>query len=282
MSKLYRVHHGPFGHVSVLELTSELVTHVHSSANVSFWLSGAPAPLSINGRPAGHDVERAALINALVPHSLKLSEDCGPAQSLSFYLDPEWLTKALPSHLPARFTHLEIAVSPALRSDLWALANMLLDGAVDDMELDCALIAFLGRALAACRDGTATTVQKDRRPRDFRLRKALALMRGNMARGLDMESVARASGLSRPHFFSIFRDELDLTPSMFWNSLRLEEAVHQMRQSQDSLTAVASSLGFNAQCNFTRFFRQHTGVAPSAYRNALTRDVEAARSRRRA
>jgi AraC family transcriptional regulator len=150
------------------------------------------------------------------------------------------------------------------------------------MDLDCALVAFLRRAVGAYRNGAAATACRSRRPRDFRLRKAVSLMRDNMARGLDMESVARASGLSRPHFFSIFRDELDLTPGIFWNSMRLGEAVQQMRDSRESLTAVASNLGFNAQGNFTRFFRQNTGVAPSAYRDALAQDLDTPCARRRA
>jgi AraC-like DNA-binding protein len=91
--------------------------------------------------------------------------------------------------------------------------------------------------------------------------------------------LARESGLSRPHFFSKFRDELGLTPSIFWNSLRLEDAMEQMSSSQASLTSVACRLGFDAQCNFTRFFRQHTGVAPSEYRHALMRQVDAALTR---
>jgi transcriptional regulator GlxA family with amidase domain len=42
-----------------------------------------------------------------------------------------------------------------------------------------------------------------------------------------------------------------------------------MSSSQASLISVAGRLGFDAQCNFTRFFRQHTGVASSEYRHAL-------------
>ena len=141
-------------------------------------------------------------------------------------------------------------------------------------------MGFLRRAVSACRSAPVDNAGRARKPSDFRLRKALSLMRDNIARGLDMEAVARASGLSRPHFFSIFRDQLDLTPGIFWNALRLEEAVHQMRDPRESLTAVASSLGFNAQGNFTRFFRQHTGVAPSAYRCALTKHGDATPRRR--
>jgi AraC-like DNA-binding protein len=276
MSKIFRVHHGSFGHVSALELTTELVTHAHSSANVSFWLSGAPAHVLVNGTLVGHDAKKAAIIDRFVPHCVKVDSSSGAAQSLSFYLDPDWLSRRLPLHPPRSFTHLDIAISAPLREELWMLRDMLLDDMSDEVELDCALAAFLKHALIASREAATADAKRDHSARDFRIRKALALMRNNMARNLDMETVARESGLSRPHFFSLFRDELGLTPSIFWNSLRLEEAMLQMSRSQASLTSVASRLGFDAQCNFTRFFRQHTGVAPSEYRQALTHRADAA------
>ncbi len=276
MSKIFRVHHGSFGHVSALELTAELVTHAHSNANVSFWLCGAPAHVLINGTPVGHDATRAAIIDRFVPHCVKIDGSAGPAQSLSFYLDPDWLARSLPLDLPRSFAHLDIAISPPLREELWMLRDILLDDMSDEVELDCALAAFLNHALMAAREAAAAEAKRDHSARDFRIRKAVALMRNNMARNLDMEAVARESGLSRPHFFSLFRDELGLTPRIFWNSLRLEEAMLEMSRSQASLMSVASRLGFDAQCNFTRFFRQHTGVAPSEYRLALTRNADAA------
>jgi AraC family transcriptional regulator len=276
MSKIYRVHHGSFGHVTVLELTAELVTHAHSSANVSFWLQGAPAHVLIDGAPVGHDAKKAAIIDRFVPHCLKIEAGSSAAQSLSFYLNPQWLSRMLPAHLPRSFTHLDIDIPASLRDELWVLRDMLLDEMGDEIELDCALTTFLRRALVASREATSADATRDHSVRDFRIRKALALMRSNMARNLDIGALARESGLSRPHFFSKFRDELGITPSIFWNSLRLEEAMQQMGSSQASLTSVASRLGFDAQCNFTRFFRQHTGVAPSEYRHALMRHADAA------
>jgi AraC family transcriptional regulator len=271
MSKVHRVHHGTFGHVCVLELTGELVTHAHSSANVSFWLGGSATQVSINGVPVGHDAESAAIIDCFVPHRVMVADCATPAQTLSFYLEPEWLAQVMPAHLPGSFSHLDTEISPLLRDELWALRDMLLADSIDEIELDCALVAFLKRALMSSRNAETEDARGAHKVRDFRLRKALALMRENVARDLDMETVARMSGLSRAHFFSMFRDELELTPAIFWNSLRLEEAMLQMRSSPESLTSVASTLGFTAQCNFTRFFRQRTGVVPSEYRQALRR-----------
>jgi AraC family transcriptional regulator len=271
MSKVHRVHHGTFGHVSVLELTGELVTHAHSSANVSFWLAGSPTQVSIDGAPVGHDAESAAIIDRFVPHRVVVADCSTAAQTLSFYLEPEWLAQVMPSHLSGSFAHLDIEISPLVRDELWTLRDMLLGDASDEIELDCALVAFLKRVLMSSYNAETEDAKRAHKARDFRLRKALALMRENVARDVDMETVARKSGLSRAHFFSMFRDELDLTPAIFWNSLRLEEAILQMRSSSENLTSVASNLGFNAQCNFTRFFRQRTGVSPSEYRRALRR-----------
>jgi transcriptional regulator GlxA family with amidase domain len=128
------------------------------------------------------------------------------------------------------------------------LRDMLLHDMSEEVELDCALAAFLKHALIAYHEAAAPDATRDHRAGDFRIRKALALMRNNMARNLEMEKVARESGLSRPRFFSLFRDGLGLTPSVFRNSLRLEEAMLQMSRSQASLTSVASCLGFDAQC----------------------------------
>ncbi len=281
MSDIIRLHHGPFGHVSLLELTGELMEHVHSTANASFWLSGSEARVTVRGSPAGHDGQRTTLINSLVPHRVKTIGDGKPAQCLSVYLFPDWLRRALPTHLTANFAQLDLPVTSELRAELWALVDMLRGSLVEETELDSAIVAFLCRTLKGARVSAEDAALAERRPRDFRIRKAIALMRENLASGLDMESLARASGISRPHFFSIFRDELDLTPRTFWNSLRLESALRQMRISATSLTSVASNLGFNAQCNFSRFFKQHIGVAPSAYRSALEMDAAASRFRRR-
>ena len=80
--------------------------------------------------------------------------------------------------------------------------------------------------------------------------------------------VARNVGLSRPHFFALFKEQTSLTPNVYWNTLRMEEALRQVECCDESLTAVACNLGFTTQGNFTRFFRDHAGVPPTLYREA--------------
>jgi len=103
---------------------------------------------------------------------------------------------------------------------------------------------------------------------DFRVRKAIQLMKANVCERISFDDVARSVGLSRPHFFALFKEQTNLTPNVYWNTLRMEEAVRQLQWSQEPLISVACNLGFTTQGNFSRFFRDHVGVPPTLYREA--------------
>ncbi len=83
-----------------------------------------------------------------------------------------------------------------------------------------------------------------------------------------IQPIARSVGLSRPHFFALFKEQTNLTPNVYWNTLRMEEAVRQLQWSREPLISVACNLGFTTQGNFSRFFRDHVGVPPTLYREA--------------
>ena len=60
-----------------------------------------------------------------------------------------------------------------------------------------------------------------------------------------------------------------MTPAVFANVLRVETAVAAVGQGEDSIGAISAELGFDAQSHFTRFFRPHLGITPSAYRSIV-------------
>ena len=63
---------------------------------------------------------------------------------------------------------------------------------------------------------------------DHRLRAAITLMRDNVGSGIGVEEVAEKVGLSRAHFFVLFKDQLNTTPQVFWSALRVEEAMRRL------------------------------------------------------
>jgi AraC family transcriptional regulator len=101
---------------------------------------------------------------------------------------------------------------------------------------------------------------------DHRIRRVIEAMRYQVSDPLDVANLSRMAGLSRPHFFHQFKRVTGLTPGLFLNTLRMEHAAVMLVDTAKTLIDVAQELGFEEHSNFSRFFRQHQGVAPSEYR----------------
>ena len=103
-------------------------------------------------------------------------------------------------------------------------------------------------------------------PIDFRVRKSLRLLNDGLPQGIEFGAVARDVGLSRPHFFKLFRENTGLTPALYANTMRVERALDRLMSSQTSITDIGFELGFSSQSHFTHFFSAHVGIAPTLYR----------------
>jgi AraC-like DNA-binding protein len=104
---------------------------------------------------------------------------------------------------------------------------------------------------------------------DYRLRQVIAHMQENLESPQVAEQVADMVGLSRSRLFQLFSEQLASSPSVHWSGIRLEEAVTRLHGRAPQLTDLALDLGFSTPGNFSRFFRSHRGVTPSAYRRVL-------------
>lgn len=82
------------------------------------------------------------------------------------------------------------------------------------------------------------------------------------------EKIQGLVGLSRAHFFALFRDQLHTTPQVFWRGVRAEEAMRRVSDGGE-LTDVALDLGFSAPGKFSRFFKEHPGISPSIFKRAM-------------
>ena len=93
-------------------------------------------------------------------------------------------------------------------------------------------------------------------------------MREHASEKETVDEIAARVGLSRAHLFALFRDQLNTTPQVFSSAVRVEEAMRRVGEGAP-LTDVAFDLGFSAPGNFSRFFKEHTGVSPSIFRRAV-------------
>ena len=98
------------------------------------------------------------------------------------------------------------------------------------------------------------------------MRKSLRLLDDCLAQGIELDNVARDAGLSRPHFFKLFRENIGITPALYANTMRVERALDRLTSSQASVTDIGFELGFSSQSHFTHFFAANVGIAPTLYR----------------
>ncbi|MGF1513747.1 MAG: helix-turn-helix domain-containing protein [Elainellaceae cyanobacterium] len=88
----------------------------------------------------------------------------------------------------------------------------------------------------------------------------------HLGREIALADLAELIGMSQFHFGRLFKQSLGLSPYQYLLQQRVERAKVLLRQSNQSIVAIALNCGFNSHSHFGRKFRQLTGIAPKAYR----------------
>lgn len=278
MSDALRIAYGRFGRVALLDMDHSLVRHAHPHCHVLLKVEGDDTQFLVGERVAPLTEEHAVLINAWEPHAYVHDPRRGRTIILALYIEPQWLA-GFRSNWEASssggfFSEVAGSITPQIRAFAHDLATSMVYApeAQDEHEalLGELMIAVIERfawwrtAAHSLRDAAGASRM------DWRIRRAVSVMRENPGETPNIDRLARTAGLSRAHFFRLFGQSTGVTPNVFLNVMRLETAVASMVSSQESITSVSDRLGFSAPSHFTRFFRDHAGCTPSAFRS-LTR-----------
>src|ERR1051325_5128139 len=106
---------------------------------------------------------------------------------------------------------------------------------------------------------------------DTRIRRAIALLRAHPNKDLNIDQLANQVGLSRSRFYDLFQISTGFSPRAYLDLLCIEAAIARLSSGRGKIAELSAELGFSAQSNFTRFFHNQVGVAPSEYRRAAAR-----------
>ncbi|WP_082008965.1 GlxA family transcriptional regulator [Leisingera sp. ANG-DT] len=98
--------------------------------------------------------------------------------------------------------------------------------------------------------------------RNPKLLRVIEHFQNNLGNDLNMEAVARQSGMSRRHMERLFSQHLRVTPSKYLKDLRLMRARSILAETNLSISEVAAATGFETTTNFSRSFRGKYGVSP--------------------
>jgi AraC-like DNA-binding protein len=266
MSRAVAAVHGQFGRAVIYRLNRPFNIHAHREGHLIFHLSGHRADVLVSGAPCRATDESVVAISPWEPHNFVPRDLEDGSTFFVLYVNPDWFACGT-GETRLRFGRAEFARTPALDAKIRWVSALVYAG-----ERLTALDCELRSLIQACYEESWRQMDfgESRCPSgqaiDFRVRKSMRLMENSLGANIELDAVARGAGLSRPHFYKLFRTQTGLTPNLYVNTLRMEQAIDRLVGSEISVADIGYDLGFSSQSGFTRFFAANVGMAPTQYR----------------
>lgn len=272
MSTALAVHHGVFGRVALYRLDRSMALHAHREGHLIFHVEGPPASVRIEETCYPVAAGQATAISPWQSHNYQCEHPESPSVVLTLYIKPIWFLEASRcANASLRFGRGAIEVTEPISRLVYRVTTCMRDGADEPL-----IAGYLCELTQQCFDQTwqwvgdhpSSAIQVPT-VRDFRVRNSIRLMQQRVHDEVVLDKIARDAGLSRPHFYKLFRQQVGITPNIYLNTLRMETAIARLTTSVDHVTDIGLDLGFSSQASFTRFFIANVGIAPSDYRRVV-------------
>ena len=101
-----------------------------------------------------------------------------------------------------------------------------------------------------------------------RVEPALRYMEEHPAGSISVEMLSKVCNLSSSGFRRLFRQVMGISPIDYVQKQTMSRAMNLLSVGELSITEAALECGFQDAFYFSRFFRKHTGMSPSAWRKA--------------
>ncbi len=93
----------------------------------------------------------------------------------------------------------------------------------------------------------------------------------NYFKKITLEELAHKAHYSSFHFIRIFQKETGKTPFAYLTQVRVEKAKEFLSATSQTITEICLQCGFQNSSHFANFFKLHTGLSPSEYRDKAKR-----------
>lgn len=101
---------------------------------------------------------------------------------------------------------------------------------------------------------------------DKPIAKTLALMHARPEEHWTLEGLASAAAMSRSAYSARFKELVGQTVFEYLTAVRMQRAQALLRESGQSLAAIAARVGYTSRLAFSKAFKRLTGTTPSLYR----------------
>lgn len=102
------------------------------------------------------------------------------------------------------------------------------------------------------------------------IQSVLSYIEKNYSKNITLKDIADYVGLSEQQLRSVFKKELDKSPSNYLTEYRIEQAKKLLSQGKINLKRLYSEVGFNSYNYFFTAFKKYTGYTPKEYRKKIT------------
>jgi AraC-like DNA-binding protein len=269
MSRALAVFHGRFGRATVYQLNRPFNVHAHREGHLIFHVGGTPACIDVCDDRWLLTEDSIVAVNPWEPHNFVPTDLANGAIFFVLYVNAEWFAPDAARAHALRFGQTFFKRTAALEKQVRRTAALVC-GAPSLRNLDCELRQLID----VCYEQSWQKSEQKQEVRaaaavtDFRVRKSIKLMSESPGAEIELDSIARASGLSRPHFYRLFRTQTGVTPHLYLNTLIMEQALDALVATETPIADIGFDLGFSSQSGFTRFFAANVGMAPTEYRRA--------------
>ncbi len=269
MSHALAIVEGVFGRACLLHKDRRVGPHAHAEPHMVLMVDGDDFAYEVDGAVAPCSRGHVVLVNAMELHA-NHSIGRAPSVILSLYISPPWLARHHASLLAGGrlFQRPTMAVTPPLRTLADRLAAAMRAPALAQQGRLQFLVSELVFMVFEQVAGPQAPLERIARLNDYRIRRAISLMRASVGQPFDLAGVAARVGLSRSRFFELFPACTGLSPKHYLDMLRMEVATQALARSDRSIAEIGEGCGYAAQSHFTRFFLHRIGITPSEYRRA--------------
>ena len=101
------------------------------------------------------------------------------------------------------------------------------------------------------------------------IRSVLSYIHAHYRQPLTRQQIAQAVGYNESYISHFFAENLHMSLGRYIQSLRVEDALQLLEQTQLSISQIVGETGFGSIRSFNRAFQRIMGISPRAYREGL-------------
>ncbi|MBN2711247.1 MAG: helix-turn-helix transcriptional regulator [Planctomycetes bacterium] len=100
-----------------------------------------------------------------------------------------------------------------------------------------------------------------------RMGAALQLIHGALSENVPLSKLASKSFMSESHFSHTFKEVIGVSPKQYMIQARIARSQELLKTTEQSISEIAWTVGYENQHHFSRAFRKVAGISPTEFRN---------------